>query len=66
MDRSKDSAQADGSPSREVQTDHISVNRYGETRYWAVWVNSELLAVTVYKKGALAIRDKLSSMASRF
>ena len=65
MDRSKDSAQADGCQRREVQTNHISVNRYGETRYWAVWVNGELLAVTVYKKGALAIQDKLSSMAPR-
>lgn len=41
--------------------DNISVSRYGRTRYWAVWVNGELLVVTVYKKGAIAIRDKLSS-----
>jgi hypothetical protein len=66
MDRHKDSAQADGGQRREVQTNHIHVNRYGETRYWAVWVNGELLAVTVYKKGALAIRDKLSSMVPGF
>jgi hypothetical protein len=65
MDGSKDSAQVDGSQRREGQINHIRVNRYGETRYWAVWVNGELLAVTVYKKGALAIQDKLSSMASR-
>ena len=64
MDRHKDFAQTDGSQRREVQTNHIRVNRYRETRYWAVWVNGELLAVTVYKKGALAIQDKLSSMAS--
>jgi hypothetical protein len=49
-----------------VHTNHISVNRYGETRYWAVWLNGELLAVTVYKKGAVAIRDKLSSMVPGF
>ena len=65
MDGRKDSAQADGNQRWEVQTDHISVNRYGGTRYWAVWINGELLAVTVYKKGALAIQDKLSSMAIR-
>jgi hypothetical protein len=63
MDRSEDYAQHDWSQRREVKIDHISVNRYAGTRYWAVWVNGELLAVTVYKKGALAIRDKLSSMA---
>lgn len=41
--------------------DDISVSRYGRTRYWAVWVNGDLLVVTVYKKGAIAIRDKLYS-----
>ena len=65
MDRGRDSAQDDCPQRREEQTNHIRVNRYGETRYWAVWVNGELLAVTVYKKGALAIQDKLSAMAAR-
>lgn len=63
MDRSSDSAQLDSGVSKETQNGNISVYRYRGTRYWAVWVNGELLAVTVYKKGALAIRDKLSSMA---
>jgi hypothetical protein len=49
MDRSNDSAQADGPPQRERQTNDIRVDRYGETRYWAVWVGGELLVVTVYK-----------------
>jgi hypothetical protein len=66
MDRGRDSAQDDWLLRREVQINHISVNRYGETRYWAVWINGELLAVTVYKKGAVAIRDKLSSMVPGF
>ena len=66
MDRHKDSAQANRGQRREVEINHIRVNRYGETRYWAVWVNGELLAVTVYKKGAIAIRDKLSSMVPGF
>ena len=35
------------------------VSRYGE-RHWAVYLNGELLAVTVYKKGALAVQDALS------
>jgi hypothetical protein len=66
MDRGRDSAQDDWLLRREVQINHIRVNRYGATRYWAVWVSGELLAVTVYKKGAVAIRDKLSSMAPGF
>ena len=32
----------------------IEITRYGN-RNWAVWLNGELLAVTVYKKGAQAI-----------
>ena len=46
---------------QEDLPDDISVSRYGRTRYWAVWVNGDLLVVTVYKKGAIAIRDKLYS-----
>jgi hypothetical protein len=34
------------------------VARYGQ-RYWAVYLNGELLAVTVYKKGAVAVQDAL-------
>ena len=39
--------------------DDIRIEKYRGTRHWAVWVNDELLAVTVYKKGALAIRETL-------
>ena len=35
------------------------------TRHWAVYVDGELLAVVVYRKGALAIADLLLSMHSR-
>jgi hypothetical protein len=30
------------------------------TRYWAVFVNGELLAVTLYRKGALAVAAALT------
>ena len=40
----------------ELQT---SVTRYG-ARYWAVYLNGQLLAVTVYKKGALAVQNALA------
>ena len=32
----------------------LQITKYG-SRNWAVWVGGELLAVTVYKKGAKAI-----------
>jgi hypothetical protein len=30
------------------------------TRFWAIYLNGELLAVTVYRKGAIAIAQKLA------
>jgi len=41
---------------REMET---VVTRYG-TRFWAVYLNGQLLAVTVYKKGARAVQDELN------
>jgi len=46
----------------------ITVTRYG-ARHWAVYLNGQLLAVTVYKKGALAVQDALRpshSLKSKF
>ena len=37
----------------------IEIRRYG-TRNWAVYEGGELLAVTVYKKGAMAIVERLT------
>ena len=46
--------------------DDIRIEKYRGTRHWAVWVNGELLAVTVYKKGALAIRETLCPESQGF
>ena len=40
----------------------ISVTRYRNTRFWAVYEGGHLLAVTVYKKGALAIMRRLQQL----
>jgi hypothetical protein len=37
----------------------ITITRYA-ARHWAVYLNGDLLAVTVYKKGALAIGKVLA------
>jgi hypothetical protein len=37
----------------------IDVERYRDTRYWAVYENGELLCLTVYKKGARAVKTRL-------
>jgi hypothetical protein len=45
----------------------IEVARYRKpdgwpTRHWAVFVNGDLLAVTLYRKGALAVAAALTGM----
>lgn len=41
----------------------VSITRYG-SRYWAVWLNGELLAVTLYRKGARAILAAITTLAA--
>jgi hypothetical protein len=36
----------------------IIITKYG-IRHWAVWLGSELVAVTVYKKGAARVAELL-------
>ena len=47
---------------RAADPDSIRVGKYKGTRYWAVWLDDQLLAVTVYKKGAVAIKNTLCSV----
>jgi hypothetical protein len=42
----------------------IVITRYG-TRNWAVWLDGELLAVTVYKKGATAVVNTITRLLQR-
>jgi hypothetical protein len=39
------------------------VRRY-KHRHWAIYVQGELLAVTVYRKGALAVKRRLDELAT--
>lgn len=39
----------------------IEITRYG-SRNWAVWLDGELLVVAVYKKGAMAVAQALTSI----
>ena len=47
----------------------VEVRRYRKesdgwpTRYWAVYVDGELLAVTLYRKGADAVADLVLGLA---
>ena len=42
----------------------LTYTRYG-TRFWAVYESGNLLCVTVYKKGALAVIDRISRGVTR-
>ena len=37
----------------------LSITRYRNTRSWALWEGGQLLAVTVYKQGALTLMRRL-------
>jgi len=40
----------------------IEIRKYRHTRFWAVYVDGELLAVVVYRKGAATIAELLRKM----
>ncbi len=44
-------------------SDRLSITKYGD-RYWAVWLDGQLLAVTVYKKGAKAVASTITSLTT--
>jgi len=43
----------------------LHVERYPNTRFFALYDGEELLAVTVYRKGAEAVRDRLQAYEAR-
>ena len=44
---------------------HYRVARYPYSRFYALYDGDELLAVTVYRKGAEAVRDRLLAQEAR-
>ena len=51
--------------SYEAASSHYRVARYPYSRFYALYDGEELLAVTVYKKGAEAVRDRLQAQEAR-
>lgn len=43
-------------------TSNITITRYKHTRNWAIWKGYELLAVTVYKRGAAAVKNLIDKL----
>jgi len=41
----------------------LRIERYRRTRFWGLYEAGELLCVTVYKKGAQAVKERLERSA---
>jgi hypothetical protein len=54
---------APATPSQQPTT--LQVTRYPHSRFWAVYEDGQLLCVTVYKKGALAVMRRLQQARRR-
>ena len=39
----------------------LQITRYHKTRFWALWDGRELVAVVVYKKGAVELLRRLAA-----
>lgn len=39
----------------------LQITRYQQTRFWALWDDTELVAVVVYKKGAAELLRRLAA-----
>ena len=43
----------------------LRIERYATTRFWALYDGEELVVVTVYKKGAWAVQQRLAAQRPR-
>ena len=44
-------------------SDRLSITKYG-SRYWAVWLDGQLLAGTLYKKGAQSVTAAITKLST--
>ena len=44
-------------------SERLSITKYG-SRYWAVWLDGQLLAVTLYKKGAQSVTAAITQFST--
>ena len=44
-------------------SERLTITRYG-SRYWAVWLDGQLLAVTLYKKGAQSVTAAITKLST--
>ncbi len=44
----------------------IRIEKWKNTKFWAIWINQDLLAVAVYKKGAIAVKSAILALQRRY
>lgn len=49
-----------GIPENKPEAPRFWLTKYGKTRYWAVYDQGDLVAVTVYRKGGEEVLKRLS------
>ena len=42
---------------------NVTITRYG-SRYWAVWLDGQLLVVALYRKGAQAVATAITTLST--
>ena len=42
---------------------NVTITRYG-SRYWAVWLDGQLLVVALYRKGAQAVATAITQIST--
>jgi hypothetical protein len=60
-----DTVQDAGAAYETQHSSRFHVERYGGTRFWGLYEGDELLAVTVYRKGAEAVRTRLQEQEAK-
>lgn len=52
-------------PSDREADSRYRIAHYGDTRYWGLYAGDHLLAVTVYRRGAQAVKEQRETLERR-
>ena len=64
-EEAREAARPYGGKQTASETDsYYRIERYKNTRHWALYDGDELVTVTVYKRGAESVRQRLGSVGT--
>ena len=65
-EKAREAARPYGGGQAPPETDsHYRIERYKNTRHWALYDGDELVTVTVYKRGAESVKQRLEDLEKR-